>query len=77
LIVTRQGKLVAALVPAASDDWEDSVVANDPGFAAVMKRSEKRYRAEGGASIDEVRARYGMPAKPAPKRRPRKAASSR
>ena len=58
LIVTRRGKPVAALMPLdARTDLENLVVTTHPTFQAIMERSEARYRAEGGLSTGQVRAR--------------------
>jgi prevent-host-death family protein len=65
VVVTRHGKPLAAVVPLNSDDWEDFVVSQDPGFIEVIKRSEERYKAEGGISIEEMRRKYGLAPKPA------------
>jgi prevent-host-death family protein len=65
VVVTRRGKPLAAVVPLNSDDWEDFVVSQDPGFIEVIKRSEERYKAEGGISLEEMRRKYGLAPKPA------------
>ena len=58
LIVTQRGKPVAALMPVdAQTDLENLVVTTHPTFQAIMERSEARYRAEGGLSTEQVRAR--------------------
>ncbi len=58
LIVTRRGKPVAVLMPVdAHTDLENLVVTTHPTFQAIMDRSEARYRAEGGLSTGQVRAR--------------------
>ena len=72
LVVMRRGKPLAALVPLDSDEWEDFVVSRDPGFIEMMKRSEDRYRAEGGISLEEMRKKYGL-ARRTSRRRGRKA----
>jgi prevent-host-death family protein len=66
VVVTRRGKPLAAVVPLDPDDWEDFVVSQDPGFIEI-KRSEERYKTEGGISIEAVRRKYGLPPKPARK----------
>jgi prevent-host-death family protein len=68
VVVTRRGKPLAAVVPLDSDNWEDFVVSQDPGFIEIIRRSEARYRAEGGISLDEMRRKYGIK----PRRRPRR-----
>lgn len=60
VVVTRRGRPVAAVVAVDPEDWEDWVVAHDPGFIALMERSEARYRAEGGLTSDQVRAQLGI-----------------
>ena len=60
VVVTRRGKPLAAVVPLGSDDWEDFVVSQDPGFIEVIRRSEARYKAEGGISLAEMRRKYGI-----------------
>ncbi len=65
LVLTRRGKPVAALVPVDSDQWEDWVVSTHPDFIEIIKRSEARYKSEGGISMDEIRRKYGVKRKPA------------
>jgi len=67
VVLTRQGKPVAALVPVDADQWEDWVVSTHPDFIEIIKRSEARYKAEGGISMDEIRRKYGLKRKPARK----------
>ena len=59
VVVTRGGKPLAAVVPLNSADWEDFVVSQDPGFIEIIGRSEARYKAEGGISLEEMRRKYG------------------
>ena len=69
MVVTRRGKPLAAVVPLHTEDWEDFVVSQDPGFIEVIKRSEARHKAEGGISLEEMRRKYGLDAKAARKTR--------
>ena len=64
VILTRRGKPVAALVPVDPDQWEDWVVSTHPDFIEIIKRSDARYKAEGGISMDEIRHKYGLKRKP-------------
>jgi len=64
VVLTRLGKPVAALVPVDPDQWEDWVVSTHPDFIEIIKRSETRYQAEGGISMDEIRRKYGLKRKP-------------
>lgn len=68
VVVTRRGRPLAAVVALDRDDWEDFVVSQDPSFIEIIRRSEARYKAEGGISIEDVRRKYGLPPKPARKR---------
>jgi len=69
VVVLRRGKAMAAVVPLDSDEWEDFVVSQDPGFIEIMRRSEERYRAEGGIPFEEVCRRLGHTPRPARKGR--------
>jgi prevent-host-death family protein len=61
LIVTSKGKPVAALMPVdAKTDLENLVVTTHPAFRTIIERSEARYRAEGGRTTEQVRARLAM-----------------
>lgn len=60
VVVTQRGKPVAAVVAVDPEGWEDWVVSHDPGFLAMMERSEARYRAEGGLTSDQVRGQLGI-----------------
>lgn len=71
VVVMRRGRPLAAVVPLSSDDWEDFVVGQHPGFLKVMRRSEASYKAKGGISLEELKRKYA----PAPKA-PRKTTKS-
>lgn len=58
VVVTRRGKPLAAVVPLSTDDWEDFVVSQDPGFIEIIRRSEARYKTEGGISLKDMRHKY-------------------
>ncbi len=59
LLLTSAGKPYVVMARAAGADLEDMAVGSNPAFRAIMKRSEARYRAEGGLSTNEVRSRLG------------------
>ena len=71
VVVLKRGKAMAAVVPLDAGEWEDFVVSQDPGFIEVIRRSDERYRAEGGIPVEEICRKYGHTPKPA--RRSRKA----
>ena len=64
VILTDQGRAVAAVVPATDDDVESLVLSINPAFQAILEKSEHRLRAEGGLSSQEVRKRLGLPLGP-------------
>jgi antitoxin (DNA-binding transcriptional repressor) of toxin-antitoxin stability system len=56
LVVTEKGRPILALVPLPPHtDLENLAVTTHPTFQAIMRRSERRYRAEGGLSTAQVR----------------------
>jgi antitoxin (DNA-binding transcriptional repressor) of toxin-antitoxin stability system len=71
VVVLKRGRAMAAVVPLGPDEWEDFVVSQDPGFIEVIRRSDERYRAEGGIPFGEICRKYGHTTRPA--RRSRKA----
>ncbi len=42
-------------------DWETESLSNNPKFLAILERSRKRLREEGGISSEEMRRRLGLP----------------
>lgn len=57
VIVTARGKPVAALVSVKGVDWETVQVSMHPKFLAIIERSRRRHKAEGGISSEEMRRR--------------------
>jgi hypothetical protein len=61
LLVTLKGKPYAALMPVGSKtDLENLIVSTHPTFLAIMERSERRWREEGGVRSDRVREKLGI-----------------
>ena len=60
LIITMEGKPVAALVAIENADLETVSLSTNPAFLALMERSRARHQAEGGLSSAEVRHRLGL-----------------
>jgi PHD/YefM family antitoxin component YafN of YafNO toxin-antitoxin module len=60
LVVVRNGKPVALLSSVHGMDAESIALANNPKFAAIIKRSRARHQADGGISSAEVRKRLGL-----------------
>jgi antitoxin (DNA-binding transcriptional repressor) of toxin-antitoxin stability system len=58
VIVTDQGKPVAALVSNANTDLETAALSTNPKFMELIERSRARVRDEGGISSEEMRRRF-------------------
>jgi prevent-host-death family protein len=59
VILTVDGKPVAALVSIKKADLEAVALGTHPDFLALIERSRARQRAEGGISSEEMRRRLG------------------
>ena len=60
VVLTVDGKPVAALVPIENADLETVTLSTHPGFLALIERSRSRQQAEGGVSSTEMRRRLGL-----------------
>ncbi len=60
LILTIDGKPVAALVPIENADLETVTLSTHPEFLALIERSQARQKAGGGAPGAEMRRRLGL-----------------
>ena len=60
LVVTVDGKPIAALVAIENADMETVSLSIDPEFLAIIERSRARQQTEGGISSDEMRRRLGI-----------------
>jgi prevent-host-death family protein len=72
LVLTRNGRAVAAVVPLDEDDYFSMRLASDPEFIAIIERGRAQYKAQGGVSLAEMRRKYGIDPK-AKRKRSRKA----
>lgn len=59
VIVTEDGKPLAALVSIEDADWETIRLSTNPKFIALIEHSRARRKAEGGISNAEMRRRLG------------------
>jgi len=57
VIITEEGKPVAALVSIPNTDIETISLSNNPEFIALIERSRSKQRSEGGISTGEIRRR--------------------
>ncbi|MDJ0677809.1 MAG: type II toxin-antitoxin system prevent-host-death family antitoxin [Calothrix sp. MO_167.B42] len=60
VIVTSNGKPIAALMTLENVDLETISLSNNPKFIELIERSRARRRAEGGISSTEMRRRLGL-----------------
>jgi len=60
VIVTEDGKPLAALVSIENADWETIRLSTHPQFIALIERSRARQKAEGGIPSAEMRRRLGL-----------------
>jgi antitoxin (DNA-binding transcriptional repressor) of toxin-antitoxin stability system len=58
VIVTSEGRPVAALVPIENADLETVSLSTNREFLELIERSRARVRAEGGISSEEMRGRF-------------------
>jgi len=68
VVITLRGKPMATLMPVPPGaDWESLAIGTHPKFLAIMERSRRAHRAQGGLSPEEVRRHFGIRAKRKPK----------
>jgi len=60
VILTANGKPVAALVPIENADLETATLSTNPKFIALIERSRARQKSEGGISNSDMRRRLGI-----------------
>jgi antitoxin (DNA-binding transcriptional repressor) of toxin-antitoxin stability system len=60
VILTADGKPVAALVSIENADLETVTLSTHPQFIALIERSRARQKTEGGISSAEMRHRLGL-----------------
>jgi hypothetical protein len=70
LVVTEHGKPISLMVEAEGADLETLAVSTNPVFLAIMERSKRRLREEGGYTTEEVRRKLGL--RPPARRRAKK-----
>ena len=61
VIITKEGKPLAALVSITNADIETVSLSNNPKFIALIERSRSRQKSGGGISTEEMRRRLGKP----------------
>jgi hypothetical protein len=73
VILTRNGKPLAAVRDLSGSDWEAVALANNPQFLALIEASRRSYQEEGGTSLDDLCKELGLKTT-ARARRPKKKA---
>lgn len=58
LILTQQGRPVAALVSIENADLETVSLSSNPQFIELIERSRARVQSEGGVTSEEIRRRF-------------------
>jgi prevent-host-death family protein len=61
VIITKEGRPVAALVSLPNADIETVSLSNNPKFIALIERSRARQKSDGGISSEEMRRRLRNP----------------
>jgi hypothetical protein len=69
IILTRNGKPLAAVNDLSGSDWESVSLANNPRFRALIDASRRSFREQGGISLEELRKELGLKARPRPSKR--------
>ena len=60
VVLTVDGKPVAALIAVEGTDLETATLSTHPQFLELIERSRTRQKAEGGVSAEEMRRRLGL-----------------
>jgi len=60
VVVTSNGKPIAALLAIDDVDLETISLRDNPEFLSIMAQSRARLKAEGGISSQEMRRRLGL-----------------
>ena len=60
VILTRNGRPLAAVKDLSGSDWESVSLANNPRFIALIEESRRSYREQGGIPIDDLRKEFGL-----------------
>jgi prevent-host-death family protein len=57
VVVTREGKPIAAVFPIVDGDWESIRLSTNPEFLRIIEESRKKYDEKGGISAAQMRRR--------------------
>ena len=62
VILTRDGRPVTSVRDVSGSDGESPSLAENPQFMAIIERSRRSIREEGGVGIEELRRELGLDA---------------
>ena len=68
VVIKSRGRAKAAVVNLANLDWESFLLASSPDFLALIEQSRQRHERQGGRSLEQVAAKYGLKLKKPPVR---------
>jgi|GEM_PF-1290866 len=63
VILTKNGKPLAAIKHLTGLDWESLALADNPRFQALIEESRRAYRIEGALSLSQVCQELGLKVK--------------
>jgi PHD/YefM family antitoxin component YafN of YafNO toxin-antitoxin module len=72
VILTRNGKPLAAVKDLSGSDWESIALANNPQFLALIEESRRSYREVGGIGLDGLCDDLGLKKKAAIQKKKKK-----
>lgn len=72
VILTRNGKPLAAVKDLSGSDWESIALANNPQFLALIEESRRLYSQEGGIGLEDLCQELGLKKKPVVQKKKKK-----
>jgi len=60
VVIRKNGKTIAALVPLTDMDWESFAVSTNPTFKKIIEEARKSFKLHGGLSTEEVCEQLGI-----------------
>ena len=73
LLITKDGKPYAAIVPLPDIDMESAALSLDPGFVEIIERSRRSLKEHGGIPQEEIEAEFAADRTAKPGRKTRRA----
>jgi hypothetical protein len=62
VVLTRDGQPLVSVRSVAGSDWESASLASNPQFTALIEKSRRSYRDQGGIGIEHLRQELGLEA---------------